>query len=73
MHPQLPAWIRYPLEPAWDAGMMDNDHGGGNTMAKSTAGTVIPEGRSYVELQVSCVDDDGSPYKVPTVVYRWKH
>ncbi|CAM9728043.1 unnamed protein product [Scytosiphon promiscuus] len=39
----------------------------------SPAGPVIPAGRCYVELQVSCVNDDDEPYKVPSVVYRWKH
>eukprot|EP00752_Nemacystus_decipiens_P009825 g8767.t1 len=39
----------------------------------SPAGAVIPEGRCYVELQVSCVNDDDEAYKVPSVVYRWKH
>ncbi|CAM9530980.1 unnamed protein product [Ectocarpus sp. 6 AP-2014] len=39
----------------------------------SPAGPVIPEGRCYVELQVSCVNDDDEAYKVPSVVYRWKH
>ncbi|CAM9701614.1 unnamed protein product [Hapterophycus canaliculatus] len=39
----------------------------------SPAGPVIPEGRCYVELQVSCANDDDEPYKVPSVVYRWKH
>ncbi|CAM9696526.1 unnamed protein product [Ascophyllum nodosum] len=37
------------------------------------SGPVIPEGRCYVELQVSCVNDDGDSCKVPSVVYRWKH
>ncbi|CAM9113613.1 unnamed protein product [Choristocarpus tenellus] len=37
----------------------------------SPSGDVISPGRTYVELQVSCVNDDEEPYKVPTVVYRW--
>lgn len=39
---------------------------------QSPAGAVIPEGRCYVELQVSCVNDEEEAYKVPSVVYRWK-
>lgn len=39
---------------------------------QSPAGPVIPEGRCYVELQVSCVNDNDEPHKVPSVVYRWK-
>lgn len=42
-------------------------------LLQSPAGAVIPEGRCYVELQVSCVNDDDEAYKVPSVVYRWKH
>lgn len=40
---------------------------------KSKFGAVIPAGRSYVELQVSCADDEGNPFRVPTAVYRWRH
>lgn len=42
-------------------------------LLQSPAGAVIPEGRCYVELQVSCVNDDDEAYQVPSVVYRWKH
>ena len=41
-------------------------------LLQSPAGAVIPEGRCYVELQVSCVNDEEEAYKVPSVVYRWK-
>mmetsp|Transcript_25362 Transcript_25362/g.33102 ORF Transcript_25362/g.33102 Transcript_25362/m.33102 type:complete len:1104 (+) Transcript_25362:37-3348(+) len=34
---------------------------------------VLAENRKYVELQVSCENDAGDPYKVPTVVYRFAH
>lgn len=34
---------------------------------------VLAANRKYVELQVSCENDDGEPYKVPPVVYRFAH
>ncbi|CAM9908172.1 unnamed protein product, partial [Discosporangium mesarthrocarpum] len=36
-------------------------------------GDVIAPGRKYVELQVSCVNDEGTEYRVPTIVYHWTH
>jgi len=31
----------------------------------------LAPGRTYTELQVSCEDDEGNPYKVPTVLYKF--
>ena len=30
---------------------------------------VVPKLRKYIELQASCEDDGGTPYKIPTLVY----